>query len=151
MTERRVTTTSVRAFFRCIPKFSESPVGVDKIDYEESFYLFKDKGQTKFQYTVTYPYNFRLVNMEQLPNPQGDDSDGFIYKFYDSQPGTVSIHALSVFTSDLTYTRLSTSKGHYSREINLIMISMQFWTVPGPGWIFLVSTPEIFLSKLELG
>ena len=150
MTERRVATTSVRAFSRSVPKFSESRVGVDKINYQDTFHLFKDKGHTKFEHRVTYIDDFRYVNVEQRPQPVHHTMDGFNYTFHDSQDGTVSIHALSVFTSDLDYTLICMSNGHYSREINLITISMQICCVPG-GYGFAASTPEILLSKLESG
>ena len=150
-----VTTTPVRAFFRCVPKFSESRVGVDQVNYEDTFHLFKDKGHTEFQHKVSYhPASFRLIGMEQLPVP-GNYSDGFRYEAHATPSGTVYIHALSVFISDLTATQLCTSNGHYSRKINLITISMQLFCMSlglrGSYGVTSISTPEIFLSKLELG
>ena len=153
ISKRTVTTTPVRAFPRCVLKFSESRVGVDQINYEDTFYLFKDKGQTKFQHTASYhPASFRLAEAQQLP-AAGTDSDGFRYVFYDLDSGPIYIRALSVFISDLTATRLCTPNGHYSREINLTMISIQLFGVSvcfRDFSITLISTPEIFLSKLVL-
>ena len=150
---RTVTTTSVCAFFRCVPKFSESRVVLDNIDYKNTFHLFRDKGNTKFPHDVTYTDNYRLIKMEQFQVSKGENYDGFDYKLYGSWPGDVSIHALSVFTSDLVPTELSMSTDHYSREINLIMISMQVLRVPGFAFLGLarltISTPKIFLSELE--
>ena len=153
MSKRTVTITSVRAFFRCVPKFSESRVGVDQINYDDTFYLFKDKGQTKFQHKVSYhPACFRLVKMQRF-YIQGSDYDSFRYDPYDLPSSTVYIQALSVFISNLTNTKLCTSNGHYSREINLITISMQLFCVPPCFGLFTITsilTTEVF-RKLELG
>ena len=153
ITRRRVTITSVRAFSLLCSQVFWVRGGVDNIDYKAAFHLFKDKGSTKFLHEVTYNDNYRLVKMEQFHVSKGANYDGFNYKLYGSWPGAVSIHALSVFTSDLTLTELCMSNDHYSGEVNLIMISMQFLGVRGfplRPWLS-ISTPKISLSELELG